>query len=271
LRFQLSEKSNLDKYYTGKILAKEVAEFVQNKYGDCNYIEPAAGAGAISSLFKSIEAFDILPEAEGIIQQDFFDYSDIENKVVVSNPPFGKNASLAVKFFNHAARYNAKAICFIVPKTFKKDSIKNKLDLNYSLVYEKDCPPWSFELIGMEYNVPCVFQVWEKGALRSVISHKTDYFDIVSCADDADLFVRRVGGKSGMLISRGSATATTTYFIKSNTVDLKHAIISSYHELKKVADNTAGVRSISKSELHKIIGEFYVKRNIHSKLPQVHA
>jgi len=46
---------------------------------------------------------------------------------VVGNPPFGKNSSLAISFFNHAAKF-ADVIAFVVPRTFCKMSVHDKLD-----------------------------------------------------------------------------------------------------------------------------------------------
>jgi hypothetical protein len=64
-----------------------------------------------------------------------------ENKkyLIIGNPPFGKSSSIAIKFFNKAALFS-ECIAFILPRTFKRISIQNRLDLNFSLIYTKDLP-----------------------------------------------------------------------------------------------------------------------------------
>ena len=54
------------------------------------------------------------------------------------------------------------SISFILPKSFKKDSLKKSFPLNFHLIYEGDLPDKSFLVDGVEYDVPCVFQIWEK-------------------------------------------------------------------------------------------------------------
>jgi len=71
---------------------------------------------------------------------NFFDFIP-ENKkyIVIGNPPFGKNSSLVINFFNKSAEF-ADVITFILPKTFKRVSIQNKLNLNFILIYNEDIP-----------------------------------------------------------------------------------------------------------------------------------
>ena len=72
--------------------------------------------------------------ASGIKYQDF---GDVVSAACLAhdlgNPPFGKNCSLAIKFFNKAAEF-ADLIAFIIPRTFKRISIQNKLNLNFSFI-----------------------------------------------------------------------------------------------------------------------------------------
>lgn len=66
-------------------------------------------------------ACDIDPQGDGIVKLDFFDFElpYDDRVVVVGNPPFGRNSSLAIRFFNKAA-CGAEIIAFIVPRSFKK-------------------------------------------------------------------------------------------------------------------------------------------------------
>ena len=71
---------------------------------------------------------------------NYFDYVPNKTKryLVVGNPPFGKISSIAIKFFNKSAEY-ADCIAFIIPRTFKRVSVQNKLNLNFHLMYNEDC------------------------------------------------------------------------------------------------------------------------------------
>lgn len=63
-----------DKYYTPPALARELIVKTIRFVGVKNItdiIEPSAGSGAFSKHFKDCKAYDIEPEAEGIIKQDF--------------------------------------------------------------------------------------------------------------------------------------------------------------------------------------------------------
>ena len=55
---------------------------------------------------------DLAPAHPDVIEQNFFDYKpdSVGNILTIGNPPFGKNSSLAVKFFNHAAQFKKNQI-----------------------------------------------------------------------------------------------------------------------------------------------------------------
>ncbi len=157
--------ANLDQFYTNVDVAKTCLSGII--FDDYDVVlEPSAGSGSFYNLLPTNKRFgiDLEPAHPEVSKQNFFDFKHIEGKkyFVVGNPPFGKNSSLAVKFFNHSAGF-ADRIAFVVPRTFRKVSIQNKLDLNFHLVREEMLPANSFHVPGGEqYNVPCVFQVWER-------------------------------------------------------------------------------------------------------------
>ena len=93
-------------------------------------------------------------------------------------------------------------ISFILPKSFKKESIKNKIPLNYHCLFEKDLPINSFITKDNEnYNVPCVFQIWIKKNTNRIKLQKLqpNQFKFVKKIDNHDFSVRRVGGTSGFI------------------------------------------------------------------------
>jgi hypothetical protein len=136
---------------------------------DC-WLEPAAGDGAFFDLLPADNrlGIDLDPrDVEGVIEHDFFSYNGLDARVygTIGNPPFGKNANMAIKFFNHCAQISG-FIAFILPRTFKKDSVLNKIDENFHLKYEELLPDNSFEIDGVDKSVPTVFQIWVKRPYR---------------------------------------------------------------------------------------------------------
>ena len=79
---------------------------------------------------------------------------------MIGNPPFGKISSIAIRFFNHSAKW-ANVIAFIIPRTFRKPSVQNKLNSMYHLIYDEDVTtkPCCFT---PQMMVKCCFQIWEK-------------------------------------------------------------------------------------------------------------
>ncbi len=162
----MSKHSKLDQFYT----KSSIAEFVVGMI-DCTpydmVLEPSAGAGDFYKLLPKSTRYgiDLAPAHPDIIEQNFFDYKpdSVGNILTIGNPPFGKNSSLAVKFFNHAAQFS-DCIAFILPRTFRKASIINKLDIRFHLKTEIILDPdGAFYLpTGEPYSVPSVFQIWEK-------------------------------------------------------------------------------------------------------------
>jgi len=156
---------NLDKFYTKKEVVKKCLSLLNfNKYDVI--VEPSAGSGAFLDLLpknKTI-ALDIEPDIPSIIKMDFFDTSPLNKYkyLVIGNPPFGKNSSLAKRFFNHAATF-ADTIAFIVPRTFRKASTINQLCLDFHQTHEIFLSKEAFELPdGTSYVVPSIFQIWER-------------------------------------------------------------------------------------------------------------
>ena len=215
-------------------------------------MEPSAGNGSFLNylpLEKTV-ALDIEPQDKRILKKDFFDYiptSEQEKILIIGNPPFGKNSSLAVKFFNHSASF-ANVIFMVLPKTFRKVSIQNRLDLNFHL--EKEIIIDETFLDGdKEVKVPTVAQIWikkdkkrDKVKLRTLSSHF-----IFTDKEKADLSVRRVGYYAGKCFKDKEKSVSSHYFLKSKIDSDK--LFEYINEIQWKHENTAGTRSVSKHEL----------------------
>jgi hypothetical protein len=250
----------LDQFYTDPTYA---AHFLNQLYGLMEFadadvlLEPSAGTGSFFNLLDPVKrvGLDLEPKAAGIQQQDFFDYQPPVGKRIwtVGNPPFGKNASLAVKFFNRSAEFS-DVIAFIIPRTFRKASVINRLDKNFHLVYDETVPANSFIFQGNSYDVWCCAQIWVRGSVSrdkiKVPSLKSisKYFTVVDPAQ-ADFAVQRVGGGAGDIKTQNHQrfSPLSHYFIKAHDPDVLD--IMKQVDFSAVKYNTAGNPSVSAGEL----------------------
>jgi predicted RNA methylase len=265
-------KNALGQYYTNPNIAGKYYKVIESLINLDNYelqLEPSAGTGSFFNLMDTDKrvGLDIDPKYPGIECINFFDYQPLNKSIItIGNPPFGKNASLAVKFFNRAATFS-QVICFIVPKSFKKDSIQNKLNLNFWLLFEEDLPKNSFVYDGKAYHVPCCFQIWEKREEKRqqvIIDLKNDIFEFVKKNQKPDLAVRRVGGTTGKAhLKMKDLSESSHYFLKvknkMNKEDLAKLINGI--DFNKIINSTAGIKSLSKHEFVKMLMVEYEVQN----------
>ena len=244
-------KYGLDKFYTKKEIAKQLIDLIDKKRFK-TIIEPSAGNGSFSKQTDCI-AFDILPEDNTIIQQDFLTLNTNafdKPVLIIGNPPFGRNSSLALAFLRKACSF-ADEIAFILPKSFKKQSVYDKIDLYFWKEFEMDLPENSFTYNDEEINIPCVFQIYRKKDIPRIKEEKLKPigFSFVK-KESSNVSIRRVGVNAGKASTDINKSVESHYFIyieESKKDDFVNYINSLYWE----HNNTVGPRSISKNELLK--------------------
>ena len=257
-------RNTIDKYYTKDNIVDVCINFIK-KYMELDkndlIIEPSAGNGSfikgIKSLTNNFIFFDIEPDNEEIIKQDYllFDYDSIKNDYnkihIIGNPPFGRQSSLANKFIKKSCEF-CDSISFILPKSYKKDSLKKIFPLNFHLIFEIDLPEKSFLVDGLEYNVPCIFQIWEKNINNRIVNEKLQplNFIFVKKTENPDISFRRVGVNAGLIdIKIDEKNIQSHYFIKfTNGISINDNIMR-LNSINYEFNNTVGPRSISKQEL----------------------
>jgi len=256
----MSKSKELDQFYTNPEYAKTFYDHICQQVNIVDYdivLEPSAGTGNFYNLFDPSRriGLDLEPKAAGIIKTDFFDWTPPPNKTIITigNPPFGKNASLAVKFFNHCATYS-DYICFVIPRTFRKASLINRLDKQFHLISDIETPPNSFIFNGKPYDVWCCAQIWKREELiRPRIEIKTmdmftNWFERVT-PEEADFCIQRVGGGAGTIREQDITkfSSQSHYFIKSHHKDVLD--IFKGCDFDSVKYNTASNPSVSPGEL----------------------
>lgn len=225
-------KKRLDQFYTNHLTAYECVLDLEREVGRfdawSSFVEPSAGSGNFLKLLPANAiGVDIDPRCSGVIKEDYMTWTPpekLDRCLVIGNPPFGKNSSLAVNFFNKSATF-ADTIAFILPRTFRKSSIVNRLDAKFHLVYERVLPIDSFHTPeGDARAVSTCFQIWRRSnEIRKAESRKSrthSDWDWVSAADDATHAIRRVGAAAGKLVSHQHASPASHFFIRSKVDDL---------------------------------------------------
>lgn len=179
----ITNARELDKFYTNADVAKRCIELIPDLEGYDFCIEPSAGSGAFSSQLNNCTAYDIVPEAEGIIKMNWFSVPKQEGRfLVVGNPPFGTRNSLSKDFIKHSVKIGATTIAFVLPDVFSKLSNQSAsvFPTDWRLIVEHKLPDSSFTLEGNVYHVPCTFYVWTKEPgdinLRQIRLEPTDDF-----------------------------------------------------------------------------------------------
>lgn len=260
----LGNKEANDKFYTKPEVAEELVTLLPTDFDII--IEPSAGAGsfseALKKVFPKVLAYDLVPESEDVVKQDWFklDKKQFSGKkvLVVGNPPFGTGGNLAIRFMKEAVFSNT--IAFILPKSFKKGTLKDRVPREFHCVLEKDLEANSFTLNGEDYSVPTVFQIWVKQDTLRPIGKKirTSHLFDFTTKDKADFRVQRVGGNAGKASLDLDYSISSNYFIKnlskfSNEEFVKFILGLKFLEI----DNVVGPRSLSKHELITVIEENY--------------
>jgi hypothetical protein len=256
--------NTIDKYYTKEGVAHLCLDYFKKyiKIGKNDLvIEPSAGNGSFISAIKALTShyvfYDIEPENSEIISQDYLNgnFNDFKSKFnnihIIGNPPFGRQSSLAIKFIKKSCEF-CDSISFILPKSFKKESLKKVFPLNFHLLFECDLPDKSFMVNGLEYNVDSVFQIWEKKPENRAVIEKLDplHFIFVEKNNNPDISFRRVGVYAGKVDKNIiDKSIQSHYFIKFTNGKTVNENIDLLKSIQFTHNNTVGPRSISKQEL----------------------
>lgn len=248
-----------DEYFTKHNVAQQCVSSLFTKIGDSTgstFVEPSAGNGVFSEIMmahnKSIISYDIAPKHKSIIKKDFltvnFGNNNIKNAVFIGNPPFGTCSNLAVKFFNKASEA-ASYIAFILPKTFRKQSIHMRINHYFHLIHDEDLPKNSFVVNEHEHDVPTVFQIWEKRKNKRHPLRIPNNYITWTTKSEAEFAIRRVGGNAGTIYTNNflNFSDSSNYFCVANHDSVVEKLQQA--DFKNIVNNTAGVRSISKLEI----------------------
>ena len=256
-----------EQFYTPLKLARTLVGDVETVLGSLQgkiVLEPAGGTGsfveaALTKGVKEVISFDIEPLHEKVLLGNFLDQELTEqNLITISNPPFGRNNSLSIPFFNHAARVS-DAICFIVPRSWRKWSVTNRLDRNFELVADQDLDidymDADGELISDKSRLATCFQIWKRTETPRVPVKITDMGVIQKVSPElADVSMTIFGYGCGSIKQDFERVPNTTQlFLKLNHPQALSALRSV--DFSRFFKSTAYTEALSFQEINFLLNE----------------
>lgn len=270
--------SGTEQYYTPRNLADELVKRTLKaipRATEKSFLEPAGGTGSfIEALnmagIEAVTSVDKYPMHPGVIQADFLEWETMDTDLLtISNPPFGRNNALSVPFFNRAAKFSSH-IAFLVPRSWRKWSVQNRLDTRFHLVLDVDVAVQYEDVLGAKIakrnDLRTCFQIWEKRLeLRPVIAVPDNGFIQKSSPNDADLAIRVFGYGCGTVMNDFPRQPNTTLmFLRVLDKSIESALQDLDYE--RFSINTAYTRALSFQEINFLINERVFGDGFHKKL-----
>jgi predicted RNA methylase len=259
--------TGLEQYYTPKHLAQSLTKVLfsfldapQNR----QFLEPAGGTGSFIEALadlgaKSIISMDTHPKHSKVTRGDFLKFqSSISDLVTISNPPFGRNNALSIPFFNHAADVSTH-IAFLVPRSWRKWSVQNRLDPRFHLVHDQDVnliyEDQEGEPLAKANELRTCFQIWERrDALRPKTVVPDNGFLIKTSPDQADVAVRVFGYGCGQVLESFEPKPNTTLMFLSLQKPVTASLLRGL-DFERFRNNTAYTQALSFQEINYLLNE----------------
>lgn len=256
-----------EQYYTPTDLAEqliaEVMVFVPD-LANRKILEPAGGTGSFLKAAAKIGAkdflsFDIEPKHANVTKANFLAAKLTgENAVTISNPPFGRNNALSIPFFNKAADHS-EFICFIVPRSWRKWSVINRLDRRFHLVADHDIQidyeDEAGQKLSVKNNLATCFQIWQrKPNLRPKYSVEDHGLIEKTTAANADVALTIFGFGCGKVLTDFERKPNTTkMFLKLHHPQALKTLQTV--DFTKFSKNTAYTQALSLPEINYLLNE----------------
>jgi hypothetical protein len=270
--------SGTEQYYTPKDLAVELVELTLRtipRATERSFLEPAGGTGSFIEALNvagitAITSVDMYPMHPRVSKADFLEWETNDTDLLtISNPPFGRNNALSVPFFNRAAKFS-RHIAFLVPRSWRKWSVQNRLDPRFHLVLDVDVAVQYEDALGDKIakrnDLRTCFQIWERRLeLRPAIAVPDNGFIQKSTPDEADLAIRVFGYGCGTVLNDFPRRPNTTLmFLRVLDKSIKSALQDLDYE--RFSINTAYTRALSFQEINFLINEKVFGDGFHKKL-----
>lgn len=274
-----------EQYYTPQNIAlqctKKMLKFVSNK-NSMFWLEPAGGTGQFVEAMLAngikpdrIVSYDIEPHHRLVKKtkdflkvnlQDLKGESDCFDEgertcVTLTNPPFGRANSLCVPFFNHCATVS-KYIGFLIPKSWRKWSVQNKLHDNFHLIHDEEIEadfiyPASVDAKkASKGKLATVFQIWEyRDEKRPKLTVEDRGYITKTTPEEADVSLTVFGRGCGTVKKDFERVPNTTQmFLKVNKKWVYKALQTV--DFSQFFNNVAFIEALSFAEINHLLNEY---------------
>lgn len=257
-----------EQFYTPRHVADRVVAQVLDVVPDAvtrTWIEPAGGTGAFIDAAREVGvldviSFDIEPRHRDVARGDFLQQQlNVRGAVSVGNPPFGRNNALSVPFFNHCAGFS-DYIAFIVPRSWRKWSVMNRLNHFFHLAADEDLSITYVDGAGggayaRAYLQTCV-QIWERRNESRPKVKVQDHGIVAKCTPEvADVALTIFGFGCGTLKTDFPREKVTTeiYFklLHPRALEALRAV-----DYSRFSRNVAYTDALSIQEINYLLNEF---------------
>lgn len=170
--------------------------------------------------------------------------------VIIGNPPYGNGGSLAIKFLNLCLKMSGD-VRLILPRSIRKDSLLNRINLDFVCVYDETLPYDTF--VPATSNTKAVLQHWTSGSRQKIKMERSHTDFEWTTPAKADLKLRRIGTNAGGVHldfkTHGSLDPNNNHFIKVKSPQVAQNLKAIESELMELALNANNQASIGKHEI----------------------
>lgn len=264
---QNKRKTGKEQYYTPTDTANDLTiKMLKVAPKDATWLEPAGGTGQfvdamIHNGIEQIVSYDIEPHHNLVKKTDDFlteDLSHLSHCVTLTNPPFGRANKLSIPFFNKCAEVS-DYIGFLVPKSWRKWSVINRLHSNFHLVYDEELAIdfiYENEDEKRKGNLATVFQIWERREQkRDKITIQDRKYITKTTPELADVSLTVFGRGCGTVKTEFPRVPNTTQmFLKLNADWVLDALRTV--DFARFYNNVAFVEALSIQEINYLLNEY---------------
>jgi len=260
-----------EQFYTPPTTASWVVERVLELAPEARtkvWLEPSAGSGAfIDALAQvgidNVLAMDIEPAHPAVRKKDFLTWRPTANDVVsIGNPPFGRNNSLSIPFFNKCAQFSS-TIAFIVPRSWRKWSVTNRLSMDFTCIFDEDLSINYVDVFGADVyaknNLRTCLQVWNRTEVpRERVRILDNGFVEKVSPQEADIALKVFGYGCGTVLTEFARVPNTTLmFLKVNDGRAVKALRDA--PLGKYFNNVAYTEALAFTEVNDALNRALIK------------
>ncbi len=239
-----------DAYFT----APTSAEFCVSILRDYKWVgprtkthEPCVGNGSLlTGLPGCVIKSDLHDYGIGATIENYLDAPSKSPDLIFTNPPFGRAGSLALKFLQKAAT-ECNRLAFILPASFRKVSMLDRIPKDFALVGDFPLPDQNYLLPdGTARKVLTTFQLWERSPSKrprlSTIAPYHAYTNRVP-PSEAQFAFRTQGASAGRVLAGLDYNPASTAFLRGGLNRIQQ------HNWTHIAKFTAGIPAIGLNDV----------------------